>query len=813
MKNEFRALLIKCVLTLLFSLMLFGPFNVKYVLYVIISAILWGMLMGCYDRKRNLPLYREMTVISVGNFLALVLAKGLVHHTLHVDLLNMVLCILYLLFLLWIMTSCRMQNIQKQEMAQTKNMQGKQLFPKRVYDLERIVEYVDKFEITGVNGAWGSGKSFLMEHLKQNSVIKDKYEIIEIDLLSCKLDEIQVILLSAMDHVLQKNKIFSRHSGRLKRMLGEEKFLSAVRSLLFADDQVFSNALNGFKEELEHLEKNILVIYEDIDRIDNAEIVKKIFAISEKLSGQRIKVLYQYEEANLKEMGLDRNYLEKYIPYVVNLTELQLFEMLELMMGERAVSPEVLTLDDFGFFRFAVYTDKKVAEILRIAVEFKLRIENLTIRKVEHFLNELMHTLESNTEYQKEENKRTVINFLLLKHFNVPYYEKLRQGERLTDCLKFADTNETYTIFELLKLRESQDGSPPSLTDEVIRRMFEKQENLDTYVILSMFNYRFCEYEVERKREAIENEPLRNIQGNNDNHKIDRIIWNLLSNGKSEYTDYEENARELIREVFSKPEDEWKAAYRVYTNTAFHGKYQKRDNETIMRWGIRQYIPLFQAFRVYGAGKDEWLKLIKLYFMLETHPYISVEFIEMVNYCDLEIRAVCLEVLKRFSNMQIRGNLNGFACYRKFLKEYMQSAMNYGGVCSVDIWQIEGKGGIEDRREIVEHFLEQCLNELRQSEKELDIPVFRADAAVIENFIEKNLKLIRTEKKLARQEWKAETHMSARWKHQEKMDGLLAGNLPKEQLLSELECAYKEETLDPHEIKVILREYNDKQKE
>lgn len=813
MKHEYRALLIKCMLALLFSLILFCPFNLKYILYAIISATLWGLLMVYYDRKKNLSLYREMTAISMGNLLALVLAKWLVHHTLHVDFLNMVLCITYLLFLLWILASGRTHNIEKQEMAQSENTQEKQLFPKRVYDLERIVEYVEKFEIIGVNGAWGSGKSFLMEHLKQNLVIQDNYEIIEIDLLSCKLDEVQVILLSEMDHVLQKNKIFSRHSGRLKRMLGEEKFLSAVKSLLFAEDQAFSNALNGFKGELEQLDKRILVIYEDIDRIDNAEIVKKIFAISEKLSGERTKVLYQYEESNLKEMGLDRNYLEKYIPYVVNLTELKLFEMLELMMGERAVSSEVLTLDDFGFFRFAVYTDKKAAKTLGIAGEYELRIENLTIRRVEHFLNELTQTLESNTEYRKAGHKRTVITFLLLKHFYVPYYEKLRQGERLTDCLKFADGKETYTIFQLLKLRESKDGNPPSLTDEVVRHMFKKLENLDTYVILSLFNYRFCEYEVERNMEAIENEPLRNIQDNNANHKIDRIIWNLLSNGKSEYTDYEENARELIREVFGKPEDEWKAAYRTYTSTAYHGKYQKRDNKTISRLGIWQYIPLFQAFRVYGAGEDEWCSLIKLYFMLEKHSYISVEFIEMVNYCDLEIRAVYLEVLRRFCGMEIRGNLNGFACYRQFLIEYLRGTMIYGGVYSLNIWQIEGKGGIEDTREIVEDVLERCLVEQKQAEKEIDIPAFRADAAVIENFIEKNLELIRTEKKLARKEWQFHTSTSTRWEHQEKMDGLLAGDLPKEQLLSELESAYKKETLNPAEIRAILGEYNNRQNE
>ena len=45
--------------------------------------------------------------------------------------------------------------------------------------------------------------------------------------------------------------------------------------------------------------------------------------------------LKEYDVENLKELGFDRKYIEKYIPYVVNLTEISLQSLLKVFWDTR----------------------------------------------------------------------------------------------------------------------------------------------------------------------------------------------------------------------------------------------------------------------------------------------------------------------------------------------------------------------------------------------------------------------------------------------------------------------------------------------
>lgn len=790
----------------LLSVILFYPLNVKYIIYAAVTALIWGMVLSRYKLRKNRQLYLELFWISVGNLLALIAAKGLVHGTLHVDVWNILLCVVYAAFLIFVWCQCRAAGTKEEAESRIPgDRTTKQLFPKRQYDLERIMEYIDTFPIVGVNGAWGTGKSFLMDQLRRHETICANYELIEIDLLSCNLDEIQITLLNEMDRVLRENGIFSRHSMRLKQMLKEEKFLVQLKSLIFAEDMAFSDALRGFKGELQQLDRRILIIYEDIDRITKTDIIQKIFGISEKLSGERIKVLYQYEEQNLRRQGLNRDYLEKYLPYVVNLADIAFDEILEQVMEERSVEPEILKMEDFDFFRYKVYIDHYVAQRLGLPGEYKLPIQDFTVRKVEHFLDELEMALHSNPDYQQKKNKRTVIAFFLLKHFFEPYYEKLKQGECLMDCMTFSYQGESYTLPELLKLRENDEDGKPGLTSEDIRAIFQMKENRDTYGMLGLFDYEYRAYQIERNREEIQNEPIRNIRDNNANDKLNRIIWNLLSNGRSENTDFEENARELIEGVLSKPESEWKEAYGRYAETAHHGTYRKRDNKTLSRFGMRVYTQLFQAFRVYDAGEAEWMGLLRLFFMLEPETFIDIEFIEMINYCDVGKRQVYLEILRCFNRMAVKGNMNDQQCYRTFLKNFLGAIGALGYADCIETWQLEGKGGIENSLEEVQYYMQHCITKLDQSDAELDIEAFHADIRLIKAFVEKNQELIRAKKQLkpAEPQWK--TSVSTRWLHQELVDELQNSNLTEEELMAELEKCYREESLNPREIKAVWK--------
>ena len=79
----------------------------------------------------------------------------------------------------------------------------------------------------------------------------------------------------------------------------EEKRESFLK--IFSLSNVFYNVLQeegegvsstfiGFEKDVRRLDKDILIVFEDIDRIKDPDIVRKIFAIAEKLAGDKIHI-------------------------------------------------------------------------------------------------------------------------------------------------------------------------------------------------------------------------------------------------------------------------------------------------------------------------------------------------------------------------------------------------------------------------------------------------------------------------------------------------------------------------------------------
>ncbi len=114
------------------------------------------------------------------------------------------------------------------------------LISKRQDDLSRIVKYLNKFESIGINAKWGDGKSFILEKLKNHKEVKEKYEFIEIDILSCNIDELQNIIINELENVLYKNGIISNYSHRLKEILKISSLRGPVRKMRIYNAKEFS---------------------------------------------------------------------------------------------------------------------------------------------------------------------------------------------------------------------------------------------------------------------------------------------------------------------------------------------------------------------------------------------------------------------------------------------------------------------------------------------------------------------------------------------------------------------------------------------
>lgn len=271
------------------------------------------------------------------------------------------------------------------------------LFRERKEDLKRIKEYLLSFDMIGINGEWGSGKTYLMQCLQNDKEMKNKYEFVNIYLLSCNLDNLPQILINELEKVLVKHGVYSRYSNSLRKILASNILLNSVFGSIFLDTNSFTDSIKGFKYEIERLDKTLIIVFEDLDRIDNAEIIKKIFSIAENLVGNNIKVIYQYDQYNLENIDkcFNRHYLDKYIPYVVNLTPISFYNTANKVLKEYQNEYEYVKDSDFTFLHINICMNWYLKTLFNKEINYKLTVNNYSVRKVKHFLDEIEKTFES----------------------------------------------------------------------------------------------------------------------------------------------------------------------------------------------------------------------------------------------------------------------------------------------------------------------------------------------------------------------------------------------------------------------------------
>ena len=198
--------------------------------------------------------------------------------------------LLFLDFLLWaglLLWSCRADTAPKREKPP--------LFKEQVPDKARLIQYIQDLPIVGIHAKWGNGKSFLWENLRSD--LQAQFEIVQIDLLACDLDQIEAFLIRELEKVLERGQIYPENAHYLKAQLGKNSALEKLGGI--AGESGFSDTFDSLQQELERLPKKVLLNFEDIDRIRSEEVIQKIFAISEKLASDRVHVVFQYNKEAL----------------------------------------------------------------------------------------------------------------------------------------------------------------------------------------------------------------------------------------------------------------------------------------------------------------------------------------------------------------------------------------------------------------------------------------------------------------------------------------------------------------------------------
>ncbi len=703
------------------------------------------------------------------------------------------------------------------------------LFKERQYDLQRIEEFLERVNILGVNASWGTGKTFLIDRLCKK--VEGQYEIIRLEVLVNRLGELQPTLIHELDSVLRRNGIFSSGSKRLRKLLQDNKYLTSVGNIFSDADDTISASYRGLKEDVEKLDKSVLIIFDDIDRVQDAEAVRTMLATAESLACKKIKILILYDEYNLKtllklSLAQTHTYMEKYIPYVVKLTHIPFSALVGYFWKELEMESTGYSQFDVAHMLEADYRNISLNHIVGKDMWFMFKDIPISVRKVKLFLSELRQYARNQAFQNSDMNREILLGILCIKHFLYELYEQFSTRESIAESIKFRTGNESVSIWQILLTAQGMDREERY---EYIRNLLTTAGNQNIACALMMFPYHYDLYhqdidgaemeqedvspwrsdkkktveERRRQRATLSEDFLRKQE---ENEKIDRIVWNIIANGASEYTDQEVFVKLITEEVLCKQGKERKEAWNRLKEKAYYQDLWK-NNKTLFVMGIDDFLPVFQAFRMAGAKPVAVKQFVEFYFDMEGEKGITVEMVENLSYIDLNDRDVYMMVLRRFCETKIVGNLGNEPGWRRFRKGCLAAIYNLGycrnAIFESLTWDYETID--------MENAYGGMSASLESRKAEITLPSFVAEIDQIIMFIEHCMMIMGDNKHIQAKVSKLDIRESSRWTHQDEVNRLLQVLEDSPNTFdSEVEKSYNEKKIHPMELEFLLGEKKEK---
>lgn len=785
-KNAVVNALVIILLSVFFWLIKF-KLGVMYTGIILLLVIIF--LVRYHNIKNNKRLYFELISIIAFN-VPYVLYK---YNILNISFEKMALSTLLLIFF-----NIMIDVLVHKYILYKNDNKNYKLFRERKEDLKRIKEYLNKFNIIGINGEWGSGKTYLLECLQNEKDMKDKYEFVNIYLLTCNLDNLSQILINELEKVLVKYGICSRYSNSLRKILATNNFIDSLFSSMILDTNSFTASINGFKNEIRKLDKTLVIVFEDLDRIDDANVIKKILSVSENLVGENIKIVYQYDQSNLERINecFNRNYLDKYIPYTINLTQISFFDIIDKVLKEFQDENEYeyIKKNDFNFLRIHVRLDWVLREIFNKNIEYSLKIYNYSIRKVKHFLDEIENTFENEEMYRENDLRKAVVIFYLIKHFDYDIYNKFTLSKGLIETFTLNFNGKEYTIDEIIyKFKNNE------LNSRDIDKILINDLNRKVLGYLFLIEYRLNNKE-ERGIEILEETELE-LGNNNYNDKINRVFWHLLCKGNSEYTDMEQLVRILKRDVLGLPNDKIMDGFNNFMNKMYKQEYKDETGNIVSFYmGIPGFHTLFQAMSIAASKESDWLKFLSFYFTYKKLDTVDLELIRCLRYCNLRTKNIYFFVINKFNDLKVISNMNGYDSYWQFLLKYLTALSTFGFIDTHDVRGVLDEKDNHDVHFLKEYLFPHKLEKLKQLKEKMPIETPKGEIDSIITFINKNIEIISKDTafkeespiKISTQVYSGKNNIEI-----ERLNGL---NCTEAELLKEIEESYQNGKISANDI-------------
>ena len=800
-------------------------------IFFVLFDVIWFLAFIKYSRGSNKYFWDSMLVISSAGFMALLFIKvchGNVWYqmTLYESILVVIACLEML-----VSRGIIIYQSHYSKRKQQNRINAPKLMKARRYDLERLKDYIWKHQIVGLNGAWGAGKSFLIQKLYEEEDFQKEFEVIPIDLLAVHLEEIEKILMRNLDDIMEKYGIFSGVSTKLQSLLGNYQFVDHLKSVFFQNTEIVSSAFQRFKEEVDKLPygKKILIVFDDIDRMTDKQKIMKIFALSEKFSSNRIHILYQFGYEYLEDREFDRTELEKFIPYVVTLTDIPYEDIVSHLWEECQMGNTGMKQDDVRLFLHKdIYNDEIDKMLQKRNIHLSLTMDRLPIRSVKIFLKELETMISENSFYREEENQKILLSVLFIKNFRYQYFEQIRMGKDVVDSLLFEMESEKKTIRELIQVLNKENVEDTGAEDEQTDQKGKAEDafveailaSKEIYYILNLLEFDFFIEEEGGNREERANIDPQKIKRLQKNEKINHIVWNVRGNGYSEYSDMEQAVRDLRENVLTDNCSQWKDNWDRFSQKAYVLDLYK-NNGGITRFGLDSYLPFFQAMRVnLTVTEEQWRRWIEFYFSQEGKNGITVEMIENLNYCDFtKGMDLYLETIQNFCKCAVLGNFNDKRCFFTFLHTFIPpiSYWRFSDSFYFDEWKYKFTEWEHDTLDLLKKELESGIEALEREKNKALIGPFADELDIIMQFIQKCLEIMDAEKLVTANELQVKfSEARTVYKHQEELDRLkmileeLKGRDEKEEFIPELEDAYQKRRIFPSEYRVLCDLYHTK---
>ena len=359
---------------------------------------------------------------------------------------------IYLLFILNIIfkfTSLRRENQEEKE----------EMYLERKDDADYIIDFIqnDKNKIfftLGIDSEYGAGKTFLVEKTLEK-LNPNKYEIIKIRCLLLEREEVYSYIIEEIKKILARNLIFISNLKKFHKSIlkiFDNRFLGGISNLFLYNS--ITDDIDNLKDTIKKLNKNIVIIFDDIDRTNDVEKIEKILSFISDFSSKNIKSIVLFSSDNLKKLDerFNRDYLEKYIPLIREITKISFIKLLndEIYFQKDELNKIDLKEEDFKFLYiieklyYSVYfnnSEKEEKEFKFINdLNYLLNISDVTIknkkitpRLIKNFIEETIE-LFKNKSLSKKLEKRILIAYVFLKNFFYEeFYEKLNNKTSFYD--------------------------------------------------------------------------------------------------------------------------------------------------------------------------------------------------------------------------------------------------------------------------------------------------------------------------------------------------------------------------------------------